>query len=383
MTEQSFLQRWWVRVALTFGAFTLLGLFDASLSSLYHAQNDRPIPFAKILLLGVSDWYVWALLTPLIFWLARKLPIRQNTWRFAVPLHLAVGLIFAFVVVVFDTFYYFWIDFPTERRPTFQVVLISTALGKVHLYLFVYWAILGISHSVEYYRKLRERELQATRLQGQLAQAQLQVLKMQLHPHFLFNTLNTISALIHQDVDIADRMIARLGEMLRVTLENSGTQEVPLWHELDFIEAYLEIEKARLGDRLAVVWNVDAETNGALVPNLILQPLVENAVRHGIAPFSRPGRIELNARRESDQLVVEIKDNGPGLAANLKVPTRTGLGLTNTRARLEQLYPDSHRLEVANGSNKGFAVTVVIPFREEPSNPPAGVAAPLAETLIP
>jgi LytS/YehU family sensor histidine kinase len=253
----------------------------------------------------------------------------------------------------------------------------------MHLYLFVYWAILGIRQSLEYYRKLRERELQATRLQGQLAQAQLQVLKMQLHPHFLFNTLNTISALIHQNVDVADRMIARLGEMLRVTLENSGTQEVPLYQEVDFIQAYLEIEKARLGDRLAVTFNIDPEVSGALVPNLILQPLVENAVRHGIAPYSRPGRIDLNARRAADNLFVEIKDNGPGPAPSKKSSTRTGLGLANTRARLEQLYPALHRLEISNGANNGFAVTLLIPFHEDPPKPLAGIEPSLVENVIP
>jgi sensor histidine kinase YesM len=383
MNEPVSLRRRWTKAGMILLAFTLLGLFDASLSSFHYIYTGERHPGWKLWVLGVSDWYLWAALTPFILGLARRVPIRQDTWRYGVPIHFAVSIAIAFLIILFDTEFYLLIGFPVSSSATFQRLLVSIALSKMHLYLFVYWAILGIRQSLEYYRKLRERELQTTRLQGQLAQAQLQVLKMQLHPHFLFNTLNTISALIHQNVDVADRMIARLGEMLRVTLENSGTQEVPLCQEVDFIQAYLEIEKARLGDRLAVTFNIDPEVSGALVPNLILQPLVENAIRHGIAPYSRPGRIELNARREVDNLFVEIKDNGPGLAPSQKSSTRTGLGLANTRARLEQLYPALHRLEISNGANNGFAVTLLIPFHEDLPKPLAGVEPSLVENVIP
>jgi sensor histidine kinase YesM len=364
MTDHPLLKRRWFQACLIFGAFTLLGLFDASLSSMYYVHTNRPAPMGKVLALGVADWYVWAFLTPLVLGLANRLPITFATWRFAVPIHVAVSITLSTFVSFFDTCFFQWIDLPTDKPMSFQALLVSVALNKMHLYLFVYWAIIGLRHSLEYYRRLRERELQATRLQGQLAQAQLQVLKMQLHPHFLFNTLNTISALIHQDVDVADRMIARLGEMLRATLENSGTQLVPLRQELDFIQAYLEIEKARLGDRLVVSLDMDPDVGDALVPNLILQPLVENAIRHGIAPFTKQGRIVVEARRDADRLLVEISDNGPGLGIGTKNNSRVGVGLANTRARLEQLYPTSHQFDIVNGTTSGLIVSLVIPLRE-------------------
>ncbi|HEV3236548.1 MAG TPA: histidine kinase [Gemmataceae bacterium] len=382
MSDHPLLKRRWFQALLIWGAFTLLGLFDVSLSSLYYVHMNKPAPIGKVLALGVADWYVWAFLTPFVLGFANRLPIRFSTWRYAAPIHVAVSICLSILVALFDACFFQWIDLPTEKIMTFQGLLVSIALNKMHLYLFVYWAIIGLSHSLEYYRKLRERELQATRLQGQLAQAQLQVLKMQLHPHFLFNTLNTISALIHQDVEVADQMIARLGEMLRATLENSGTQLVPLRQELDFIQAYLEIEKARLGDRLVVRLDMDPDVSDALVPNLILQPLVENAIRHGIAPFSKQGKIVVEARREADHLLVEISDNGPGLAANNKASSRVGVGLANTRARLEQLYPTSHRFNIVNGTNSGLIVSLVIPLRETTPQRSQQTDSVLLKTLV-
>jgi two-component system, LytTR family, sensor kinase len=382
MTDHPLLKRRWFQACLILGAFTLLGLFDASLSSLYYVHTSKPATMGKVVALGVADWYLWALLTPFVLALANLLPIRLSTWTFAVPIHLAVSISLSTFIALFDTLFFRWIDLPTERVMTFGALLVSITLNKMHLYMFVYWAIIGLSHSLEYYRRLRERELQATRLQGQLAQAQLQVLKMQLHPHFLFNTLNTISALIHQDVEVADRMIARLGEMLRATLENSGTQLVPLRQELDFIQAYLDIEKARLGDRLVVSLDMDPEVGDALVPNLILQPLVENAIRHGIAPFTKQGRIVVEARRDADRLLVEISDNGPGLGAGNKSNSRVGVGLANTRARLEQLYPTSHRFDIVNGTDHGLVVSLVIPLREATLQHSQPSDSALLQTLV-
>jgi LytS/YehU family sensor histidine kinase len=183
---------------------------------------------------------------------------------------------------------------------------------------------------------------------------------MQLHPHFLFNTLNAVSALMHQDVELADRMIARLGDLLRTTLDNADKQEVPLQQEIDFIRPYLEIEQARLGTRLSIGIDIDPNTVDARVPNLILQPLVENAVRHGIAPRPGPGRIEISARRENGHLHIQVRDDGAGIKQIDRL--KEGVGLSNTRARLEQLYGPAHRFELKNGH--GFTVSVTLPFRD-------------------
>ena len=232
--------------------------------------------------------------------------------------------------------------------------------------MWVYFAIVGATHALDYYRRFRERELHAAQLEGQLAQTQLQMLKMQLHPHFLFNTLNAISALMHRDLDLADRMIARLGDLLRMTLQNSGTQEVGFRHELEFIRAYLEIEQARLGPRLKVSMKCEPEVMDAAVPNLVWQPVVENAIRHGIAPRPEGGRLWMRAQRIGNRLHMEVSDDGPGLPDGPAGVLGKGIGLSNTRARLEQLYGGDHHFELSNRPGGGLCVTLTIPFRVVP-----------------
>ena len=233
--------------------------------------------------------------------------------------------------------------------------------------MLIYWVILLINYTFDYYRRFQEGEVKASRLEAQLAQAELQALKMQLQPHFLFNTLHSISALLHKDVNAADTMIARLGDFLRLTLENAGTQEVSLQEEIEFLRCYLEIERMRFRDRLTVHINIEPAVFGARVPNLILQPIVENAIRHGIAPRSRPGRIEIYARRQDSILQVQITDDGPGLPVNgnSKGILKEGVGLANTQARLQQIYGKAHRLDLANAPMGGLTVTLEIPFKEE------------------
>jgi sensor histidine kinase YesM len=237
------------------------------------------------------------------------------------------------------------------------------------LYFWIYWAILASIVSTQYYRRFRDHELRTSQLETQLALAQLQMLRMQLHPHFLFNTLNAISALLHKDADKADIMLARLGELLRTTLESTGTQKIPLRQELEFIQPYLEIEKARLGDRLKVQMDIDPEVMDAAVPNLVLQPLVENAIRHGIAPYAQTGRLDIRARPENGMLRIEVKDNGPGLSPEQQASAsagsfRAGVGIANTRARLQQLYGPHHQFEMTNGPSQGLTVSLLIPAGE-------------------
>ena len=198
---------------------------------------------------------------------------------------------------------------------------------------------------------------------------------MQLHPHFLFNTLNAISALVHEDADLADRMIARLGDLLRSTLEMAHLHEVSLRQEIEFIRPYLEIEQARMGERLLINLKIDPGVLDAQVPSLLLQPLVENAIRHGIAPRAEPGCIQVIARREASWLRVEVSDDGPGLA----MASKEGVGLANTRARLRQLYSDAHRFEMHNGTGRGLTVRVTIPYRESGVERAGGLAEAAGE----
>jgi LytS/YehU family sensor histidine kinase len=223
--------------------------------------------------------------------------------------------------------------------------------------------VIGLSHGIDYYRKYRERELRASQLETRLAQAQLDALKMQLHPHFLFNTLNSISVLMTEDVTAARRMLTRLSDLLRASLENVGAQEVSLGEELEFLKNYLEIEQTRFQDRLTVRMEIEPGVLEARVPNLILQPLVENAIRHGIAPRAQPGLIEIHAARENGIVQLKVRDNGAGLGSASPETLIMGIGLSNTQARLKQLYGGAHNFEIRDARGGGLEVAISIPFR--------------------
>jgi sensor histidine kinase YesM len=228
--------------------------------------------------------------------------------------------------------------------------------------MMTYWAIVGLSHALAYHREAQTRALKASQLETRLVEAQLQSLQRQLQPHFLFNTLNTISALMHRDVEAADAMIARLSDLLRISLQTVGVQEVSLKEELDFLSKYLEIEQTRFRDRLTVVFDVSPDTFDALVPNLILQPLVENAIKHGIGPRPAPGTITIRSRRISGMLELTVQDNGVGLSAARLSDFNRGVGLSNTRSRLEHLYGSLHRFEFRQPSEGGLLVLIAIPL---------------------
>jgi LytS/YehU family sensor histidine kinase len=221
-----------------------------------------------------------------------------------------------------------------------------------------------------YYHRVRERDVRAAKLETQLANAQLSMLKMQLQPHFLFNTLHAVSALIRENPGKAEDMLEGLGDLLRLTLEQQVTQEVPLKTELDFIGRYLNLEQIRFADSLEVAVMAEPETLDALVPSMILQPLVENALRHGIAKRARGGVLEIRATRENDSLCLTVQDNGPGGAADTGGQHREGIGLANTRARLQQLYGAEQTFEMKSIPGIGMASTIYIPFRVDQESMP-------------
>jgi two-component system LytT family sensor kinase len=359
------LERLWVRVALILGAWTLFGSFLASQTGLAFNRRDMPIQWYRIFAVELAFAYTWALLTPLTIWLARRYPIERSHWRRSLMVHIFASTLIGLATrAVRDLA---WIFFISESAKGLTLTKLF-----LNVYFFfdygamIYWIILLVCFAFDYYRRYQEGEIKTTRLSAQLAQAQLQALKMQLHPHFLFNTLHSISALVHKDANAADKMIARLGDFLRLTLDNAGAQEVSLQQEIEFLKCYLEIERIRFKDRLTVHMEIEPQALDARVPNLILQPIVENAIKHGIAPRTSAGHIEIEAKRYDGMLQVQVTDNGPGLPVNGgsgKI-IKEGLGLANTQARLQQCYGDQHRLDLMNTARGGLTVLLEIPFKE-------------------
>ncbi len=350
----------WSGWALGLGAWTLLGLCQSAQSYITYAAEGHPIPGWRALALGLSLWYGWALLWVFVYQLARLCPLEQRDFAWRLAFHLAAAVVFAEAKILLDYPVILAFYCPTPHLLTLRRFVPMAVNDQFHTYLLIYWAMLGVAHALDYRRQSRLRALRTSQLEAKLAQAQLQLLKLQLHPHFLFNTLNSISALIHTDVELADRMIARLGDLLRLALQHFGAEEVPLREELEFLLSYLEIEQARLGPRLGFDLDVEPGTAEARVPTLILQPLVENAIRHGVGARPGPGRVEVRARREAGWLRLEVCDTGPGLTSG---EPEEGVGLSNTRARLGRLYGDEYQFELAGGPGGGAVVRVVIPFR--------------------
>lgn len=356
----------WMLVALVFSAE-----FYFSMS---REPGEEAVSWVTLFASQVVHWGLWIVLTPVIMGLARRMPMERRgedgkpvprtRWGRWGLVHLGAAIGLGVVHLFFATIGYVLIDpFPGEEEGGFFAVFIGICASLLFVDVLVYWAVLGVGYAVDYYRKYKQGEVLASRLEAQLAQAQLQALKMQLHPHFLFNTLNAVSTLVRTNKnEAATDMIAGLSELLRLTLESSGAQEVSLKQELDFLERYLDIEQIRFGDRLQVQMHIEPATLHARVPNLLLQPLVENAIRHGIAPRAEAGRIEIRAARDADILRLQVRDDGPGLPQGDGL--HNGVGLTNTMARLQRLYGTAQQVTFANAEDGGALVTLELPFEE-------------------
>jgi signal transduction histidine kinase len=359
----------WPIVAIS----TALGVFSSLQAYNYVTFfTEKPQPFYVLLALNLTYWYAWAALVPGMLWMARWYRFTRGARLRAALMHAAGVLVFTLAHSLTWVTARVWIvEALTTRELTWWLAFRELFFLNFDWEMMTYWAVVGLGFALEFHRESRARELTAAELQTRLAEAQLQSLQRQLHPHFLFNTLHAISALMHRDIEAADTMLARLSDLLRLTIERFGTQTVTVKDEIDFLEKYLEIERARLGSRLQVRVEVDPETLDAQVPNLLLQPLVENAIRHGIAPRVDGGRVEVAVAREGDTLRLVVCDNGAGLPAGTSLGSNAGVGIGNTRTRLDRLYGDRHRFEFATPSGGGLAVTVVIPYVVA-SDPPEG-----------
>ena len=332
--------------------WTALALFFAVSNSLTYRSTGRPANWALTIKRSLSEWWLWAALTPAVAWLAGRFPLHGTRLARNIAIHVVAGAAIAAVKTAAD-------------RVVFALVAgvwMYWLASTLALNFVIYGTLIAAAHGVEYYRRSRERE----HLEARLAETRLQLLGMQLQPHFLFNTLNTIAEMVHEDPDKADTMIAGLSDLLRRTLDLGAVQEIPLDEELDLVSGYLDIQRARFGDRLRVQITVDDRAREVYVPALLLQPLVENAIRHGLAARVDAGRIDIEARAAGDMLVIEVTDDGAG-PDGATVAGPEGVGLGNTRARLEALYGAAGGLELTRAEGRGARVVVRIPRRRSGS----------------
>jgi two-component system LytT family sensor kinase len=357
-------RRRWTRWALIWAIWTFIGIVFTLQGYFTSYRSERPVKFVDALNVQMSWSYLWALATPLVLWATGRLSIERNNWIRNSLLHIPISLVLSIIVTALGRVV-IWLNWgyrmgmPLSFESVTRFVILNFTEG-----IGIYLLIALTAYSFSYYRRFRQGELKTLQLEAQLSQSQLQALKMQLHPHFLFNTLHSISALLTKDTEAARKMITRLGDFLRLTLENSGTQEVTLQQEMEFLRCYLEIERVRFQDRLVTRMEVAPQVLDAKVPNLILQPIVENAIRHGIAPRSTPGLIEIQAKHHNGTLRIQVRDNGPGLPEHRTsgILFKKGLGLANTETRLKHLYGAAHLFDLTNDPDGGLIVTLEIPF---------------------
>lgn len=357
----------WLKWAILFGFWTLFSFLYAN--QIYFEMRHTPgmnHSWWRIAFWQLMVWYTWGCLTPIILGLGRRFPGEGASWLRGLLVHLPLSLVVAAVHVAASTSLKMLIE-PFDvwsSKATFLSQYSNELRGFFLFDFLVFWAILGVGFAFDYRERYRERESLASELKAQLAQAQLEALKVQLHPHFLFNTLHTIAGLVRSNErQPAVNMIAGLSDLLRRALESADEQEVALREELRFIELYLDIQKVRFSDRLTVRTEIAPDALDALVPNLLLQPLVENAIRHGISLNESAGLIQISACRVGDKLHISVCDDGPGLQSGWRMEESDGIGLANTSERLKHLYGTEHSFELRNGAQGGVTATVAIPFR--------------------
>jgi signal transduction histidine kinase len=337
------------RLLAIFAGFTALAVFLALANYLTYLSTSGTAYWGPTLKRSLAEWYVWAALTPLMLWLAARWPIDRGLVLSNTARHMAAMFVVGVLKLVLDR----WV----------RLLLFGSAgyllFTNLAFNFLIYWAVVAAAHGVRYYRTGRQRELQAARLEAKLAETRLQLLNMQLQPHFLFNTLNAISELVHEDPETADRMISGLSALLRETLDAGSATAVSLEKELHLLQCYVDIQRVRFGKRLDVTTDVDPALLGAAVPVLLLQTIVENAIRHGLASRTDAGRIAVGIRRGDGGVRITVQDDGDGLITE----GREGIGIGNTRARLQGLFGASHRLDVSNAEGRGVVVTISFPCR--------------------
>ena len=350
----------WRKWLLIFGIFTFLCIYFATQNWIANTIRGTQMNWRLQITDGLG-WYIWALLTPLVLKAGQMFPLQRKGWIKLAMIH--VCFLIAFWVIATVAFAgVHWMS-GLWKTSYLEVLRITLTRSPLWLDIICYATILAIESAFRFQHRLEFGKLRANRLNAQLARARLQALKTQLHPHFLFNSLNSLSELMREDAEAGEEMLRNLERFLQMTVHHHQEQEILFQQELEFLKCYLAIENVRYQDRLRVKMDIDPESLNVAVPNLMLQPIVENAIRHGIAPRKTPGQIEIHATRSNGTLKVSVQDNGPGLGHFKKkaVLQGSGLGLSNTRERLSQLYGSDHRFELKDAEGGGLIVTMEIP----------------------
>lgn len=349
----------WIALAVVWAALGLI----LSLEVYFSLRVSMPeVKFGDVLGSQYMRVSLWAILTPMVLWLRKAVPLSAGHWLGGLTFHFGVSSAIMGVYYLGRVWLIFWKEGAIFSE--FWSAAQQSFFGSNMIDVIIYWAVLGTGYTFEIYRKYKNEQIRGAQLESRLVQSELSALKQQLHPHFLFNTMNTISVLVREGRNTqAVQLLARLSGLLRTTLDSAGIEEVTVRQEMDFIERYVEIQKMRFADRLTVVTDVSSEALESRVPNLLLQPLVENAIQHGVSPKRGPGRVTISGRVVDDQLQLEVSDDGVGIEDGQIKRAREGIGLSNTRERLSRLYGASSQLVMKSEPGRGTLVSIVLPCR--------------------
>jgi len=361
---------WRVSSLVAAGACAAIGLLECAKDYVMLEINGNQRPLLSALRDEALWWVLWMLCMPIVISLARHFPFDGGRWRRATAIHLTLSILLSIAHIAAFGAAYYWAVGPTSWGPTAGKTINVFTTRYLATDIVIYAAALGVYFSFEYFERFRQIALEAAqaegraaRLQLNLVEARIHALRMELNPHFLFNALNAASGLVRKrENDAAVDMLARLGDLLRTTLDREMPAEVALSEEIEFLGRFVDIELVRFGDRLRVTWDIDADVRNALVPPLILQPLVENALRHGIGRRPGPAQLRISAQRSGLHLELAVRDSGEGLVPDGRAP-RDGIGLSNTKARLAELYgPDAASLDIADVPGGGVRARLLLPF---------------------
>jgi two-component system LytT family sensor kinase len=353
-TTESIERRGWLLLG---AVLIVLSLVTMPQLALQYRMRGVDLPLAEVVFSGFATWLPFFLLAPAIFTMARRFPLEPGNWRRSFGVHI-LGSLAVCVAYAGCRWAASHIPLVDPVPLPFSWLLVS----QFYLAFQSYWVLVAVHQAWHNYKRFRDRALRASQLEARLAKAQLEVLKGQLHPHFLFNTLNAISTLVHRDAHAADEMITQLSDLLRLSLESIGVQEVRLGQEVEFLSRYLDIQRTRFQDRLKVDVDVPEHLLQVFVPNQVLQPIAENAIKHGLATRPECGRIEVSARRSGHWLDLAVRDDGPGFRLGPEGLPMRGIGLRNTRERLRELYGPGAVLTLSNHPDGGAVVRLRLPI---------------------